>query len=735
MVSIERPDGGPKPASDRVLLRATAPHERFPIPPAHDAADCQPDVHQLCTDASGTLIAAAFEGVNRVDILGADIRKFGGCLTRVLLGENWLLLEQAAGAGEPIELEILIEENEPHLTSLPWEMMCIGEQPLCARKDRKIAITRIVKPEKPVAALGELELPMKVLFVVGRQVDDVLRPGAELIGLLRRLKVPVDSAFKNFQSADLNVRYLNEATPDDIETAVAQWKPAVVHIVCHGEVDPGGAGTQLLLTARQTDGDRESPRIAEPYRCSAKRLLELLSTGGTLPYFVVVNACHTADSAPTVEAQTEQRGSDLAFAAELVRGGIAMAVGMSGEVIDRACQMFTQRFYQTLLQGGSASLAASQGRRAALLGFPDILPTLEWSRPLLFLAQGVSPLIRIKPAPWNANAVAAGYRKLKAPEALCDRYELLQTHEEFRKHKRITAFEVTDAAGGVGKTRLLEEIAAACVFENVIPLIVRNDRENPEPPSNPLEFALQISGAIAEARSHFSVDPQPMTQAVKLAFNMAGITPTPDDIVAYSQQEIALKDYRDTNRTSGAPAKLKMSTVLQIIQADCAALKKDIDAKTGRPFELLVLLDDVHRYAAIAADIIGQSREYGLGTAAMPISLALTYSAACIQGMPLADVLRDRKADIGAISLKAFETDVERRMVFRQLVLSYWKLAPSTRPDKRDNVTFFYEDMSELTEGRPKQFISPQVMAVVKSHRRQNTLVDANFEDLFSKWT
>jgi hypothetical protein len=39
----------------------------------------------------------------------------------------------------------------------------------------------------------------------------------------------------------------------------------------------------------------------------------------------------------------------LSFAASLVDRGVAMALGMAGEVADRACQAFTLRFYQALM--------------------------------------------------------------------------------------------------------------------------------------------------------------------------------------------------------------------------------------------------------------------------------------------------------------------------------------------------------------------------------------------------
>jgi len=739
VVSIAEANTSAPASADRVLSRCAKPHDRFPLPPVHAATHCEGGTHALCQDLSGEGIADAFDRVNRVDVAGADIQKFGRYLTMVLLGENLVVLKKAAGPAQEIELEILIESQDQDLTSLPWEMMYGTNGPLGAQRGPTVAITRVVRSTNPIGPIPELERPLHVLFVVGRQIDHVLRPGAELIGILRRLRVPVDPAFTAFQSTDLRVQYLSEATWDEIQNAVSEFKPAVVHLVCHGEVDPGGAGAQLLLTARKVDGDPQSDKVAEPYRCSAARLLDLLAPSGVLPPVVVVNACHTADTGGGGSTQAAESGSNLAFGAELVRGGVAMALGMSGEVAERACQMFTLRFYQALLQECSVSLAAAHGRRAALLGFPDQLETVEWARPTLFLAKGVEPLLKLKTAAQNFSAIGGRFRKLKFPEALCDRYEFLQNYEDIRHYipaqagrTPVMAVTVKEAAGGVGKTRLLEEIAARLVFDNFVPILVRNDEQNREPPQNFLELALQISAAIDEARSHFQVTSQPLTNAKRLAFKLAGITPDPGDIVAFSSQQLEVKAYLHANRTSGPPADVKMPLVAPIIQEDCAELRNDVQAKTGEHHHIVILLDDLHRYAGVAPDLIEQAREFGLGTTDLPLPVVFTYIAAEIQGKGLEDLLRKRP-DIRSVPLTAFESEVEQRLAFTQFVLSFWKYAVNSR-QKREFVDSFFGDMRDYTGGRPVQFSLDTVGAVVKIHYAYGTLVDANFEELFSKW-
>src|ERR1700760_573508 len=73
-------------------------------------------------------------------------------------------------------------------------------------------------------------------------------------------------------------------------------------------------------------------------------------------------------------------------AAALVSAGVPMVVGMSGEVADSACRLFTRRFYEALLQGESVAAATAEGRRAGLTG-ADPYHTVDWAFPSLLLSE------------------------------------------------------------------------------------------------------------------------------------------------------------------------------------------------------------------------------------------------------------------------------------------------------------------------------------------------------------
>jgi hypothetical protein len=717
----------------RTVERCPAPRDRFPIPPTHDLSACSILSHPLCTDPSGNKIEIIEDGINRLDVPLLTIDQLGGYLFQCLIGSSWTDFERLAGPASDVELEILIEDDDQDLQSLWWEMMFYGRDPLAVQKTRKVAITRIVESAKPVAQPASLQMPLKVLFVVGRQIDDTLRPGAELIGLLNRVPLPLTGNFDQFQTAHLHVRLVQDAAWDDIEKAMVSFRPNVVHIVSHGELDPAGDGTRLLLTAREPE-DPNNPaakrqKTAEPYPCSAPRLLELITVNGSPPAVVVVNACHSAEAGG-------QGRADASFTAELVRGGVAVALGMSGEVADRACQIFAMSFYQGILRGVPVTLAAAQGRRAALLDFPEDTHTVEWARPTLFMAAGVAPALGVVPAARDWNRVAERFRTL-TPAVMCDRLDCMDRYENFHTSLpppagRSAAFAfIAKEKGGVGKTRLLEEIAARSVFDNFIPVIVRNNHENPEAPQNHLEIGLQISKAIEKTREHFGLPLTPVSLTRQFAFRRADITPNPNDPVEAAYQEEALQKFILDNRMRGLQA-VRLDTVLPLIQAECKALRDELRAPPLPDPIVLLLLDDLHRYASCVPDLLPRIREFGLGRPDLILPVVFTCNG-MEEDKLVEDALRQRQ-DIFVSPLAPFECGTMLRLACRQFVLSKWNASVSARRDKSEAADIFYQLIEDFTKGCPQGFWLSEVEVVVARFKKNKTLVPTNFEEMLGRW-
>ena len=123
-------------------------------------------------------------------------------------------------------------------------MMYEADIPFSALRERDVSIARVIKnkktPKKP--KIITLTLPLKVLFVIGRKLDNALRPGAEYLGLLRQMKIRFKNSDRN---RHLNIKVLTEATLDELKESVEEFQPSVVHFISHG--DEKG---RLLLSKR-----------------------------------------------------------------------------------------------------------------------------------------------------------------------------------------------------------------------------------------------------------------------------------------------------------------------------------------------------------------------------------------------------------------------------------------------------------------------------------------------------
>jgi CHAT domain-containing protein len=175
--------------------------------------------------------------------------------------------------------------------------------------------------------------------------NDVIRPGAEYLGLVRGLRT---------NELSLKLHLLLEANVDTLSAAIEEFRPTVVHFICHGDVSSAGAGF-LELTDPQDPS--KSASVYGPSLIGALRTKKNLP----LPQIVVLNACYTAAARFWKVGQV---ASPLSV--ELLQSGVPVVVGMAGRVADQACRLFTRGFYESLLTQGEIAVAAGEGRRAGI---------------------------------------------------------------------------------------------------------------------------------------------------------------------------------------------------------------------------------------------------------------------------------------------------------------------------------------------------------------------------------
>jgi len=422
----------------------------LPLPPEADVnamAGTEPH-RDLCVDPEKTL--DAFEAI--VQKSNPDTMRFGRYLFDTLIGaEVWTrLLERTAG--QALELSLAWRTDDPVLNRLPWEMMHTPGRWFVAQEGRVAIVRRCLGASQ---GIGTLSTPPKVLFVVGTDLqNDVIQPGAEYLRLLQGLR-----------AADLEVnlrtRLLLRATLASLTAMMRDFRPDVVHFICHGAYD---ANRQSFL---QLVDPENAARAATVY---PKPLVDALDT--PLPSIVVLSACHTANQDLRPVGQVA-----APFAAALVDAGVPVAVGMAGRIMDQACRLFTRRFYESLLStSGNIAHAAADGRRAAIRdGQTDPERSVDWTMPTIFFSDGVkgtSVTIEERTADRLWHSVSREFAPGTFPAfcdrlEICERFDLLLSNEATQKvtlgggdlQTLTVACLSADGPQKYGRTWLLKELA------------------------------------------------------------------------------------------------------------------------------------------------------------------------------------------------------------------------------------------------------------------------------------
>jgi hypothetical protein len=632
-----------------------------------------------------------------------DVEALGGYLFAVLLGDHWADIKQAAGL-EAIRLQLSFPAD-PLWHHLPWELICNSEGPLAAVKNT-VAITRLVQAVKtpgevpaadPAEEVLSIEIPLRVLFVVGRELDSQLRPGAEYLNLLHRLQCTLGSD-EEARGVALHTRLLMEATTQDVESAVGDFKPAVVHLISHGQIS--GKESVVLLTRYDTAA-RRNPK---PDLVNAERLATLLraSNKDVRPHAVVLNACNTA------------RIGDVqaSFAGELVRRGIPLVVGMAGEVADAACRLFTRQFYTALVEQRPADIAAAEGRRAALLHFKNHTQNFDWARAVFCQAVGVETQFKQRPPQATLVRVAEDLRPKKKREPFCGRLQWLPLFRDlFQRRIPNLAIESQEEISEeeedrpqIGKSRLLDELAWQSVLEGWIPIRIDQVRTRY---SNFMHFATHLFAILENTREKFDVERANRSEVVRKACEAFGVEYKAGD-------QDAFMSARDKVLTLLEPQQkiaVTHDTIRQMLQRDLEALRKDIETVTGARKGVLILWDQLDYEEALEEDLVGLLDPHGLGSKANPAPVVFTYAKRSTGGKKLLTAI-DKNQHVAVRNLQRYDT-FENGMACRQFLA--WKKYVPARAQRQ-----LFEKMMATFEGTvdgypSKLFAFEQGIAVLTS--------------------
>jgi hypothetical protein len=679
-----------------------------PLPPAEESDSWQGPYRGLC-DGTEPVADAVRKSLSGED--AEAVVKVGGYLGAVLLGPSWA----AAFHDEPfIDLELDFR-SAPELHALPWEMMFWGGDPVVGLPRCVVSVKRRVAAEGTHAGSEGLARPIRVLFVVGRQLDDYLRPGAEILGVLRQLAYTLQRGGTESRGSGLHARLLVEATGDDLEAALREFKPHVAHFICHGT--GGGDSTRLVFTVRNGPTASEDP-------WDSARLLDRFRGAGCTPSVVMLNACKTASARPGV--------GQLSFAARLA-AGVPVVVGMAGEVEDAACQMFARRLYRCLIDRTPIHRAVAEARRAAILHFGHYRDSGEWARPTLFQ----SAELEFGPDDTAAETVviaADRFRDRADGSILCDRLGGLRWYQNLRDRTaagrdcRILAIADPVGTGAkndpqVGKTWLLKEFAALAALDLFVPCLLAFDEGSTVPPSL-LGFALLLAEAMEKTREQYGLTRRRTSDALRLAWKTFGIAVPDENAAGYP---VALQDATDealdracgrNSSTEADAMALPVVRVAERIRSDIKRLLDDVRAVVPGARAAVVMIDNFQRCAGVAGPLIGRNgafqTPYGLGDAGAPASVVLTFLARDRVGEDVKAVLKEQSRNVQNVLLDKFDGP-ELWLAYRQS-LRLWDppLAVTTLRDRRSMVEEFFENVHEVVGGWPSRLVADGLRPLIK---------------------
>lgn len=681
-------------------------------------------------------VEALFTGIASGRPAPGQVTQLGKYLFDALLGKELWDAVLAQATEDLIELALDLPPDDTDLQRLPWEAMHSGATFLAATPGKLVAVTRLVNGPAPQDPGQVPKIRARVLFVVGASLKDPnLRPGAEYLGLLRRLEA---------SRLGLSTHLVLEASAEDLGEAVKEFRPSVVHFIGHGEFSGGKPVLKLVdnknrAQFKDLDADGLYGLLTPPEVKAEER-----------PVAVVLNACYSARAFGGAAGALPGERRTRTLAAALVEKGLPLVVGMGGRVADPACRIFTQWFYETLLQGDPIR-ALAQARRAGHGQGTSPADTVDWALPVLFRNPGIELAIGVD-AEFRSRVQRAAGRLIddlkRRPEAFCDRLTCLADHQELlagpgteRLPRRVMAvYEDFEPSHKVqnkyGRTWLLEQIAIYAIQNGHIPCLVKH-HQGDERAKTLLELANRIRIQSGETRKQFGV-PRPQSfEILKLREVQTGTQPA--EPLHPELDTIVKQEGEDAPESVRCALRLDLLRLRQDVRsallpgagpADLAALGSQV----------LVLLDDLH--LLVTPDLIESVLNprfldaAGFGDEADPVPVVVSFCRTELETTRTHQALLDFAHKNGVIDhpLAPFEPPASDRFPYEQYLLQ-WNppLIPSSTLEKEADVNSAFKRIYNLVQGVPSQLAQDRVEAVVGLAADIRAFQEAKDEDYLKR--
>lgn len=600
----------------------------------------------------------------RGELAPGEVSKVGRELFDALLGQDdWSAISRRARKDPQRVVEIALSwpSDQFALHRLSWEAMHDGKHFLGNYRDFPVAITRIVSDAEDVECRGPVSAPARVLFAIGAPIDDPsIRRGAEVVGLLRGMER---------KRSSIDSMILDRATLTSLASTCARFKPHIIHFVGHGEFD--GERGRLQLTPEES---------GQAGWADGEKLLGAITAGESRPEIVLLTGCETAAAGKHMDS----------LAAELVKGGVPVSIGMAGRISDPVCRLFTRRFGISLAEGQCLVDAMTHGRSAGLQRQESsAADDPAWALPSIYLApcveEGYAP-IEVEEGV-GIPARIKNYGLLQEP-VFCGRKELGEKFARLLDEQDpmvLVAYEGNDARlGKLGATRLQQEFASRALRAGHV--VIRIDDyigNRSKLPSSALQLAARLLEAIAETREFFRLPRMfESTLLAELLEAVGGDAPlegaTPDDELRRLTKFLrrCRNVQLDDEKASALEAVLVDALVddLTVLMEDLKAV--DDDSIVGGPVMILGGLGDWGAAAVLLLEGLLKDAN-GFGNASLPVPVFATCSFDEAAGATLVDALEEssRKGWEEWVELKSFEPD-EATLAYQWVLLHPWSRHP-----------------------------------------------------------
>lgn len=649
---------------------------------------------------------------------GADV--FGRYLFEVMLGADWWEAISAAtpqDSGAELALSWRPGDTTRPFDRLPWELMHNGTQPLVASYHPTIAVTRVVAVDPRATERTSpppIELPVRVLFVLGAAADDPrIRAATEVLGLLRSLEQP----------ERVQARMIERARPKDVSAMVKAFRPSIVHFLCHGDVRDGRGHLELV-----PDDATDRPE------CNGDRLIDILRPGGqAAPTIVVLGACRSAEQADFDEGAAALAPQELGalpgrpvilgtLASELVGGGVPIVVGMGGRVADVAARLFTRRFEASLLEGAPIVRATADARRAPFSQAHGGARTVDWAYPMLVLHASVAPDYAPTPEPRLSGPAIqlrdwAGALQLMSGKqpAFCARHAFLDAFDalfESRSGSGMLAVYSSAAHGDgvrLGKSRLLEQLLFRALRSGHVPVVQRKRRESA--PTTVDGLLRELDDDVTRTSQHLGLNLSPDLIMGVLAsayrgkpINDGGAFQAVEPLISRLQTGADAAAKADPGSMSARAGLFGLQALLRELrlngltgQAACRAIQHDLwamarsfrarlgemraaETAAGRPVpawlsapeaaRAVLLLDNADLFeVSVLNGIYELVSPGGLGIAEEPIPVVATFTYAGTTQLAVKQFVESAKASCRPLELGPFSPG-EDLLVYQRVLLN-----------------------------------------------------------------